>query len=328
MVALLVISAVIGARSLYAAHSAATPADRTFDLIYRFTLQDLPAGASQITAWAPMPQSDQWQIVEEFSVNHDRPYKIVGENEYGNRFIRLDLSETSREAEGEVEVALKFRVKRHAYSALDISESDIEQPSSSMLARFLLPDTMIPIGGKIAEESKSVVGDVEDPLQRARLLYDHIVRTISYDKSGKGWGRGDALYACDVRAGNCTDFHSLFIGEARALGIPARFIMGLPIADNASEGSISGYHCWAEFYIEGKGWIPIDASEAHKYPEKKEALFGGLDAHRIAFTIGRDIRIPGTSGELQNYIIYPHVEVDGRPYSKMSIEFHFSEVSG
>jgi hypothetical protein len=152
--------------------------------------------------------------------------------------------------------------------------------------------------------------------------------SVSYDKSGEGWGRGDALYVCNTRAGNCTDFHSLFIGEARALGIPSRFIMGLPVPEDASKGSIPGYHCWAEFYIDGRGWIPIDASEANKHPEKKEAFFGGLDANRIAFTIGRDIRIPGTRGDLQNYIIYPHVEVDGRPHAKMDVRFFFSEAGG
>jgi hypothetical protein len=328
MLALLVISVAVGARSLDAANSSTASEERTFDLTYKFKLQDLPSDASHVIAWAPLPLSGKWQKLERFSVGQDQPHEIVEENEYGNRFIRLDLSDAIREAKGGMEIALNFRIKRQAYYTLDIANSDDEKPSSATLKRFLSPDTLIPIDGKIAEESQRVAGNTEDPLQRARLLYEHIVRSVSYDKSGTGWGRGDALYACDERAGNCTDFHSLFIGEARALGIPSRFIMGLPVPQNVSEGSIPGYHCWAEFYVAGKGWIPVDASEAHKHPEKKVALFGGLDANRIAFTIGRDIRIPGTGGELQNYIIYPHVEVDGRPHTKMEIEFLFSEASG
>ena len=51
-------------------------------------------------------------------------------------------------------------------------------------------------------------------------------RTMRYDKTGTGWGRGDALWACDAKRGNCTDFHSPFIGMRRADGIPARFDIG------------------------------------------------------------------------------------------------------
>jgi hypothetical protein len=68
------------------------------------------------------------------------------------------------------------------------------------------------------------------------------------------------IYACEVGRGNCTDFHSLFIGLARAAGIPARFVMGFPLPVGQSEGGITGYHCWAEFYDEGLGWVPLDAS--------------------------------------------------------------------
>ena len=53
---------------------------------------------------------------------------------------------------------------------------------------------------------------------------------------------------------------------------------------------IPGYHCWAEFQVAEYGWVPVDASEAHKRPEKREALFGGLDENRVQFTYGRDIQ--------------------------------------
>jgi transglutaminase-like putative cysteine protease len=145
---------------------------------------------------------------------------------------------------------------------------------------------------------------------------------MSYDKSGKGWGRGDAIYACDVRRGNCTDFHSLFIALARARGIPARFTIGFPIG-KARSGEVPGYHCWAEFYAGGE-WVPIDASEAWKNPARHEYYFGHLDAARVAFTMGRDLALtPRQQGEPLNYLIYPYVEVDGKPLPKESIKSHF-----
>ncbi len=321
---LILASAAVGARSLAAAGKGGQ-SERTFDLTYKFKLQGIPADAANIRIWTPMPLTDRWQTLESFSVGMDRPHETVEEDIYGNRFVRIDLSGVDLEEGGEIDIALQFRVRRRAYDALNAPEIESAPSARGDLERFLSPDNLVPIDGRIAEEARRVAGHVDEPLRQARLLYEHIVESVVYDKSGAGWGRGDALYACDKRTGNCTDFHSLFIGEARALGVPSRFIMGLPIPENASEGSIPGYHCWAEFYIEGKGWIPVDASEAHKNPDRREALFGGLDANRIAFTIGRDIEIPGADGELMNYVIYPHVEVDGRPHTKMKVEFFFSE---
>ena len=191
-----------------------------------------------------------------------------------------------------------------------------------------LGDPHTRLGAGIGRQQEYVLaarsGRENHPLGQAKALYDNIVATVSYDKSGAGWGRGDALYACSARTGNCTDFHSLFIAEARSLGIPARFVMGFPVPDEGDTGTIGGYHCWAEFYVKEFGWVPIDASEAHKQPDKRQALFGGLDADRVAVTIGRDISIPGTDGELLNYVIYPYVEVDGKRHDHVTTRFSYT----
>jgi len=199
-----------------------------------------------------------------------------------------------------------------------------ENPQGTLSTGFHYT-TVLGLAGKIAEEARSTAGNTWKPLQQSRLLYDHIVSSISYDKSGTGWGRGDALYACNIRKGNCTDFHSLFIAQARALGVPARFIMGLPLPENKTEGTIAGYHCWAEFFLSDKGWIPIDASEASKFPEKKEQFFGGLDEHRIAFTLGRDIKLPDSAAEPLNYFIYPYVEIDGLSHKNIQPTLYFKD---
>jgi transglutaminase-like putative cysteine protease len=153
--------------------------------------------------------------------------------------------------------------------------------------------------------------------------YEYVTSIMKYDKSGTGWGRGDALYACDVRRGNCTDFHSLFIGLTRARGIPARFTIGFPLGA-AKSGEIPGYHCWAEFYSGGV-WVPVDASEASKHPEKHDYYFGHLDENRVAFTMGRDLELkPRQNGEPLNYLIYPHAELDGASVQQNEIKTKFS----
>ncbi len=151
---------------------------------------------------------------------------------------------------------------------------------------------------------------------------------MRYDKTGTGWGRGDVLYACDAKKGNCTDFHSLFIAMARSQGIPARFEIGfpLPAAKHASE--IAGYHCWAEFFEPQHGWVPVDISEAWKNPVKKDYFFGSHDTERVQFSMGRDLKLtPQQAGDPLNYLVYPYVEVGDKSYPNVSNEFSFADVT-
>ena len=164
-------------------------------------------------------------------------------------------------------------------------------------------------------------------LDKARAVYDYAADNLKYDKSGTGWGRGDIYYACDIKRGNCTDFHAVFTGFTRAVGIPARFEIGFPLPPDRREGEIAGYHCWAEFYLQGYGWVPLDASEGGKNPDRRSYFFGAHDEHRVLFTIGRDIRLsPAQKGEPLNFFVYPYVEVDGRAFEKVQKKFYFRDV--
>ena len=146
----------------------------------------------------------------------------------------------------------------------------------------------------------------------AAAFYRYVVKTMRYDKSGEGWGRGDAVWACANQRGNCTDFHSLFIGMAMSQHIPARFSIGFPIAEDPA-GDVAGYHCWAEYYSAARGWVPLDASEAKK-SGKTEEYFGTLPSNRVQFSTGRDLRLePPQAGPPLNYFVFPYVEIDGSP---------------
>jgi transglutaminase-like putative cysteine protease len=290
------------------------------ELTYSFTVRDIPSGADTVSAWVPVPPSNERQCVEGLKVVSGSRHQVVEDDEYGNRFLHFHLTPDER---GEAEVTVKYRVTRRAYDAL--GAENLETRTKAPLSRFLEPDRLVQTDGVVAEEARRVAGRAASALERARLLYDHVVDTMSYDKSGEGWGRGDALYACDVRRGNCTDFHSLFIGEARSLAIPARFVMGVPLPPGELEGEIAGYHCWTEFHIDGKGWVPVDASEASKDKSRRDDLFGGLDADRVEFTLGRDIALPGAEAGPLNYVIYPHVETDGRVHEGVDLTLSFRD---
>lgn len=298
---------------------------RSFVFHYRFAVEGVPAAAKSVEAWVPVPQSDEHQTISSIEVTDGLRYKVVDERTHGNQFVRVDLTE--RAIDRPMEVTVSYRVDRIPCRSLSTRQHPT-RPSSAERTRYLQPNRLVPLEGAIVMEATRVAGAGSDPLGQARALYDNIVATVSYDKSGAGWGRGDALYACSARTGNCTDFHSLFIAEARSLGIPARFVMGFPVPDEGDAGTVGGYHCWAEFYVEEFGWVPIDASEAHRHPDKRQALFGGLDADRVAVTIGRDISIPGTDGELLNYVIYPYVEVDGERHDHVTTRFSYTAPGG
>lgn len=280
--------------------------ERTMDLRYSISIEDIPKNADNLYIWIPIPRSNSIQNLVDMQIPDDISYSMLVDEKFKNRFLYIALSEEQMK-NSEFSFGLSFQVDRKGYKLRDLSEID------GPLEQFLQPNKLVPIDGKVAEEALSVVGNTKEPRKQARLLFNHIVDTINYDKSGTGWGLGDANYACDIRAGNCTDFHSLFIGEARSLKIPARFIIGFPIPSAAKSGEIKGYHCWGEFYIEGEGWIPIDASEAKKNLDKREEYFRNLDPNRVSFTFGRDIKLPrAQSNPVRNYIIYPYAEVDGK----------------
>lgn len=131
--------------------------------------------------------------------------------------------------------------------------------------RLIAPDSLIPTDGR-----SKVTGSERGAVAKAKAAYDYLFTNMRYDKTGSGWGRGDALWACDAKRGNCTDFHSPFIGMLRADGIPARFDIGFPLPETKDKGDIAGYHCWAEFYARKIGWIPVDISEAWKAKQKED----------------------------------------------------------
>jgi len=245
---------------------------------------------------------------------------IVDQHHDGNRLLHL---EASAPMPASIPVTIHFEVKRIEETAnLERAMRNVPEPTGGKFAEFLGPDRLVPLDGRIAQVSNSLGDETASPYQQAQIIYEYVVSVMAYDKSGTGWGRGDAIYACDVRRGYCTDFHSLFIALARSRGIPARFTIGFPIGKTKS-AEIPGYRCWAEFYSGGE-WVPIDASEAWKNPARHAYYFGHLDAARVAFTMGRDLKLaPAQQSAPLNYLIYPYVEVDGKAMPKESIKNHF-----
>jgi transglutaminase-like putative cysteine protease len=230
--------------------------------------------------------------------------------------------------EGKIPLSFTYRVQRKEVIGSRRGSAVTKEDA----ALFLKPDAKVPVGGKPATllQGKPIPADRKD---LARLLYDVVNEHMQYSKKGTGWGQGDAVWACDSRYGNCTDFHSLFISLARTNKMPAKFEIGFAVPEKgkaeAGKGVIGGYHCWAEVSPDGKTWIPVDISQANQVkdtnPKMVEYLFGNLTEDRIVFSVGRDLTlVPPQSGPPLNFFIYPYVEVEGQPYPAGKIRNQFS----
>jgi transglutaminase-like putative cysteine protease len=306
--------------------SALAQDSRHFTFRYEFAIRNLTPG-EQVRIWIPLAHSDQFQTVKVLSTTGDLPLKQTREREYGNEMLYASAEKASK---AEYHFAVEYDVVRNERA---VPLSGTVRLAATRLPererqRFLQPDRLVPVTGLPAEiAAKQVAGRTTD-LERARALYDYVFHTMKYDKTGTGWGRGDTLWACDSKRGNCTDFHSLFISMARSQKIPARYEMGFSIPTDKHSGEVPGYHCWADFYLKGTGWVPVDISEAWKHPEKHDYFFGAHDVDRVQFTMGRDITLsPPQQGHPLNYFVFPYVEVNGKEFSNVATKNTFADVS-
>ncbi len=305
-----------------------SPPTRTFRFTYSFTVKDIPSGTKRVRVWIPVPQTDQHQTVRVLSVKAPVKTRVMQESQYGNRMMYAEIENSAAD---KPEFAVEYKITRREYSRggyAHLQRTD-QKPGvvSVSMSRLIAPDALIPTDGKIKDLAAEVTGSQSGTVAKAKAAYDYLFTNMRYDKTGSGWGRGDALWACDSKRGNCTDFHSPFIGMLRADGIPARFDIGFPLPENKDKGEIAGYHCWAEFYGSKTGWIPVDISEAWKAKQKEDYFFGSVDANRVQFSTGRDVILsPRQDGPALNYFVYPYVEVDGKPYDKLDKQFSFEEV--
>ena len=298
---------------------------RHFTFHYAFTVKNVPFG-KRVRIWIPAAQSDNYQEIKIVSVKGDLALKKTRESKDRNEIY---FAETTGVSAPELHFDIEYDVTRHERIALNptpkLSKFAL---SSTERTQDLQPDALVPVTGIPAELAVKVTAGKSDPLEKARAIYDYVFTTMKYDKTGTGWGHGDVLYACDAKKGNCTDFHSLFIAMARSQGIPARFEIGFPLPPDKHSGEITGYHCWADFYIDGKGWIPVDISEAWKHPENRDYFFGSHDVNRMQFSMGRDLKLsPTQNGKPLNYFVYPYVEVDGQEHGNISLAFSFADVA-
>lgn len=290
---------------------------RVFQFTYEIQDTRLPSDQA-VDIYIPLPAEHAGQRILEQSLQSSLPGNSRLELSYGNGYYHIHRPAN---VSVPIDATLRWTVSRDAVtgSSGELSAAEREQ--------YLAPNTLVPVGHEILQPILAEIHEMrsdDTPAATARAIYDWVVDNVEYKKVGSGWGNGDTFWACNERYGNCTDFHALFVSLARSEGIPARFEIGFPIPQDRESGEIGGYHCWVQFYLPSQGWVPIDASEAAKHPQKRELYFGSQPADRIHFTTGRDLVLSEGSASMPlNYFIYPYVEVDAMP-SRLRLETRFS----
>ena len=284
--------------------------ERTFAIEYVARVENVPAGTERLRVWVPVPQDSPVQTITDLRFDGEAP-RLTTESRYGNRLAYWEIENPP------ADLAIEYSftcTRKEQKTDLEAVAADGEE-HAAVPAAFTGNDRLTFVDDRIRALAAEVTDGCTTTLAKANAIYRHVLDHMRYDKSGSGWGRGDTNHACDVGEGNCTDFHALFMSLARASGIPAGFEIGLylPYQPGVQEAP-GGYHCWSFFRVPGKTWVPIDASEADRFPERADYFFGAHTPNRVTLSVGRDLVLePPQQGEPLNYLLNPYAEADGKP---------------
>src|SRR3954449_12066052 len=208
------------------------------------------------------------------------------------------------------EIALIARVATRDRSGFSPDASQEE------LAEYLRPTASSPTDGIVLEKAREIIGGRTTPLDKARAIYDWIVDNTFRRTETRGCGLGNIAFMLETgdMGGKCADINSLYVGLARAAGLPARDFFGIRVADSGVSKSLGksgdvtkAQHCRAEVFIDGKGWFPVDPADVRKVVLEeavpldsdkvkalRELLFGNWEMNWVGFNYARDFVLPGT----------------------------------
>ena len=323
---------------------------RTFTFNYIVIIES--SNGKKIELWIPIPQSSPVQTIENIEIESDGlNYSIEEEKVHGNQYLYINHVDGSFN-EKTISISFITNRKEHqnmeydgvfsedyldAYSMVSTGDTFSEVIKNNRLSKNNIRGIYDYVLSGMHYGKPKNIGDeyYNDPWLNSHEKYgnkgvsrDEVVSLYQQAKSEGGdytFGNGNSLYACEIGVGNCTDYHSYFMSLTRTLGLPTRFHMGFPISAE-NEGTVGGYHCWADFYVEGEGWHPVDISEADKAPSKKDYYFGTVCENRVEMMVGRDFVLEGYGEETVNLFIYPLLEINDEPSTSFTKHFSYNNI--
>ena len=130
-------------------------------------------------------------------------------------------------------------------------------------------------------------------LDMLHALSARILDQVAYETGATGV-ETPAEDALAEGRGVCQDHAQIFIGTARALGIPARYVSGYLMMDDRINQEAT--HAWAEAHVEDLGWVGFDVSNGISPDQRYVRLATGRDYRDAAPITG--ISIGSASEEL------------------------------
>jgi len=303
---------------------------RTFEVVTRVE----PTAASGVTrVWVPVPlmvetdyfkrQGDSWK-------GNAASIKLHRDERYDAGMVHAEWPATEKAPV--LEVTSRFSTRDRSVD-LGKPPAAPSKEEAAILKKYLQATEFIPTDGIVLETAQGIVKGQAAEVDKARAIYEWIVDNTFRDPKVKGCGLGDIRTMLETRyfGGKCADLNALYVGLARAVGLPARDVYGVRVADSADfkslgkSGDISkAQHCRAEVYLTGYGWVPVDPADVRKVVlEEKGAiipltdpqvvkarakLFGAWEMNWLAYNYAHDVKLPGSDGKPVPFLMYPQAE--------------------
>ncbi|MGD0331890.1 MAG: transglutaminase domain-containing protein [Xanthobacteraceae bacterium] len=305
---------------------------RNFQVLTRLEIGKAD-GKSQ--AWIPVPavnEPDWFKSLGSTWTSNGRA-ALVREPKYGAEMLHVEWADG--EPSPVVEVTSRIATRDRA---IDLKKPGQPAPlSAAERNRNTQGTELIPADGIVKQTSDKIVADAsaETDIEKARAIYEWIVDNTYRDPTVRGCGIGDI--AAMLRTGNfggkCADLNALYVGLARAAGLPARDVYGIRVAPSrlgykslgaGSAVITKAQHCRSEVYLAGFGWVPVDAADVRKVVLEepptnlaiddpkvvaaRKALFGAWETNWLAYNFAHDVALPGSRGPKLGFLMYPQAE--------------------
>lgn len=284
-----------------------------------FDLSRHPQG-KEVRLWIPYPVTDANQDITKIKISGNFAESAVyTDKEFKTPMLyaRWDKNATGRN------LSFSFHATREEVLRRDFPSKEAAwDPRDHAL--YLAPTRLGPIDGEVKKLADTITQGKKGVLAKAQAIYDWTVENTYRNPDTRGCGRGDVFRLLQEPGGKCADISSIYVALARAAGVPTREVFGIRMGKTATQDISTWQHCWAEFFLPGYGWVPVDPADVRKMmlveklpldaPETMESrryFWGGIDAYRIRLGEGRDLILnpPPQQGEPVNYLMYPFAQV-------------------
>jgi hypothetical protein len=256
---------------------------RSYTLSYSVDIKvDQSSIPNTLYLWMPLPSVSSSQRTPELLARNQEPFV---ENYQGTSIFQFkDLETASSQS-----VHLSFQVDVYAIETSVRSQNVRSAAASIMTNMFTNASTLVPSNDSaIVEKAQSIVGRDQNPYLKAQKIYQWMINSENIEIETVD--SGGALEALTENKADAYRMSLLFCALARAAGIPTRPIAGILVDSYRNTQK----HYWAEFWIDGLGWIPVDPlfgagkgpTSIIQKPDFAAFYFGNMDNQRIAFSRG------------------------------------------